>query len=224
MATSQFQGIKPAMLEYFMGIAFNNHREYFLSTRKEYEENVKKPLQALADELVPTVLKIEPEIEQRPSRIVSRIRRDTRFTKDKSPYRDHMWLSFFPMGKAQSECFTMYYSISITSSSYGAGFYNNSPARARWMREKLLRQQEDFLRVLGDDEFAQRFEVLGDDYKRMEIPENLDPRLHALYCKKGFFVQHMDEITAKIEQPEYAQEIASGLSALEPLYRLMTQD
>ena len=52
MSQTGFPGIQPAMLEYFVGIALNNYREYFLSTHKDYEQNVKKPLYALAEELV----------------------------------------------------------------------------------------------------------------------------------------------------------------------------
>ena len=47
MSQTGFPGIQPAMLEYFVGIALNNYREYFLSTHKDYEQNVKKPLYAL---------------------------------------------------------------------------------------------------------------------------------------------------------------------------------
>ena len=57
MSQTGFSGIQPAMLEYFVGIALNNYREYFLSTHKDYEQNVKKPLYALAEELVPYALK-----------------------------------------------------------------------------------------------------------------------------------------------------------------------
>ena len=56
MSQTGFPGIQPAMLEYFVGIALNNYREYFLSTHKDYEQNVKKPLYALAEELVPFAL------------------------------------------------------------------------------------------------------------------------------------------------------------------------
>ncbi len=224
VAAEGFAGIKPAMLEYFMGIAFNNDREYFLATRKEYEENVKRPLYALAEALLPAALEIDADFEQRPARIVSRIRRDTRFTKDKSPYRDHMWLSFYPVGKAKSECFGLYYSISVTESCYGAGFYESDPARAKWMRETMLRRQDDFLDVLTQPDFARHYRVLGEDYKRMEIPEKLHPALYELYRKKNFYVEHTDGVGPKIERPEYAQEIADGLRLLGPLYQLMMSE
>jgi len=221
MAQKGFEGIKPAMLEYFMGITMNNYREYFLATRKDYERDVKKPLYALAEELVPAALYVDEDMEQRPNHIVCRLRRDTRFTKDKTPYRNHMWLSFHPYGRPKSECFGLYYSISLTESCYGAGFYDCDPARARWMREKLLRQQEEFLAVLTDPEFAAHYRVCGEDYKRIEIPEKLDPRLHELYRKKSFYVEHTDGLDLKIEQPEYAQQIAYGFKLLKPLYTLL---
>lgn len=224
MANAGFEGIKPAMLEYLMGIAMNNYREYFLATKKDYERDVKKPLYALAEELVPAALYIDDDMEQRPSHIVSRIRRDTRFTKDKSPYRSNMWLSFHPAGRPKSECFGLYYDISPRQSCYGAGYYDSDPARAHWMRQKILRQQEAFLAVLTDPAFAGHYQVLGEDYKRIEIPEALDPRLHDLYRKKSFYVEHTDGLDFKIERPEYAQEIAQGMKLLKPLYDLLMKE
>ena len=171
MSQTGFPGIQPAMLEYFVGIALNNYREYFLSTHKDYEQNVKKPLYALAEELVPYALKIDDDMEQLPRRIVSRIRRDTRFTKDKSPYRSHMWLSFHPMSKPKWACFGLYYDISPDCSCYGGGFYDSDPARARWMRALLLRRQRELVQILTDPAFATHYRILGEDYKRIEIPE-----------------------------------------------------
>ena len=221
MEQAGFSGIQPELLEYLMGIAMNNYREYFLATRGEYERHVKRPLYALAEALVPTARAIDADMEQRPSRIVSRIRRDTRFTKDKSPYRSNMWLSFHPTGRPKSECFGLYYDISPRGSCYGAGFYDCSPERARWLRGKILRQQEEFIKALCEPSFAEHYRVLGEDYKRIDIPEQLDPRLHTLYRKKSFYVEHSDGLDLKIERPEYAQEIAQGLLLLKPLYELM---
>ena len=187
MERAEFAGIRPELLEYLMGISMNNYREYFLATRQAYERDVKRPLYALAEALVPTALAIDEDMEQRPGHIVSRIRRDTRFTKDKSPYRSNMWLSFHPTGRPKSECFGLYYDISPR----------------------------------GAPEFAAHYRVLGEDYKRMDIPDGLDPRLHALYRKKSFYVEHSDGLDACIEQPEYAQRIARGLLLLGPLYHLM---
>lgn len=224
MSQTGFPGIQPAMLEYFVGIALNNYREYFLSTHKDYEQNVKKPLYALAEELVPYALEIDDDMEQLPRRIVSRIRRDTRFTKDKSPYRSHMWLSFHPMSKPKWACFGLYYDISPDCSCYGGGFYDSDPARARWMRALLLRRQRELVQILTDPAFAAHYRILGEDYKRIEIPEELHPALRDLYRKKSFYVEHNDGLDPRISRPEYAQEIGDGMLLLKPLYQLLTNE
>ena len=169
MEQAGFSGIRPELLEYLMGIAMNNYREYFLATRGEYERHVKRPLYALAEALVPTALAIDADMEQRPSRIVSRIRRDTRFTKDKSPYRSNMWLSFHPTGRPKSECFGLYYDISPRASCYGAGFYDCSPERARWLRGKLLRKGERPVgrAVIDDDHFPLLKRLPHDRFRRL---------------------------------------------------------
>ena len=92
------------------------------------------------------------------------------------------------------------------------------------MREKILRQQEAFLEVLTEPGFAAHFTIGGEDYKRIEIPEKLDPRLHELYRKKSFYVEHTDGLDLKIEKPEYAQQIAYGFKLLKPLYTLLMTD
>ena len=45
--------------------------------------------------MTPEMVKIDPQFVTVPSRMVSRVRRDTRYTKDKTLYRANMWL-FFP--------------------------------------------------------------------------------------------------------------------------------
>ena len=221
MEKTAFPGIRQEMLDYFVGIGLNNNRDFFLRTHEDYEKNVRDPLYALAEGLLPAARELEPDLEELPRRIVSHIRRDTRFTKDKSPYRDHMWLTFRSAARNKWECFCLYYAISLEESGYGAGYYYNDPARARWFREKLPRQQEEFLAVICDPEFAARFVIEGDEYKKIVIPEKLDPRLIPLYVKKSFSVWHSDGLDEKIGQPEYLDEIAEGFRILKPLYRLM---
>ena len=52
------------------------------------------PCGGLPLRLMPTALDIDGNFNPSINASVSRIRRDTRFTKDKSPYRDHMWIGF----------------------------------------------------------------------------------------------------------------------------------
>ena len=152
-AKGEFQGFPKEMFEFFMAISFNNNTEFFEENRKLYEQKVKAPLYALARDLTPMALHVDPEMEVRPSKVVSRLRRDTRFSANKLPYRDHMWLSWRPAGRPKSQCFGLYLEIGLEGLRYGVGWYDADPRRAKAIR-RLLRQQEHDGRHQGDEPIA----------------------------------------------------------------------
>ena len=89
-----FQGYNDETFEFFMAIGFNNNVDFFHSNHDWYLRGVREPSLRLAEALSPVIEEIDDSLERRPNRVVSRINRDIRFSKDKSPYRDYIWLSF----------------------------------------------------------------------------------------------------------------------------------
>ena len=87
-----FQGFNEDTYKFLIELAFNNNKEFFAANKGRYKQNVQEPLRALAEGLLPLALTIDPCFNTRMTTILSRIYRDTRFTKDKHPYRDHAWL------------------------------------------------------------------------------------------------------------------------------------
>ena len=87
-----FEGFSQEALDFLNDIRFNNHQQFYEANRTRYEQYVKAPLRELSEELAPAVQLIDPRLDTQPGRTMSRIRRDTRYTKDKSPFRDHVWL------------------------------------------------------------------------------------------------------------------------------------
>jgi uncharacterized protein (DUF2461 family) len=51
-------------------------------------------MKELALLLTPAALEIDPDFNTRATSVVSRIRRDTRYSHDKTMYRDHVWLGY----------------------------------------------------------------------------------------------------------------------------------
>ena len=80
---------------------FNNSREWFRAHKPEYQEYVLAPMAELVNLLAPTIQKIDPLIitEPKVGKAISRIYRDTRFSRDKSLYREVMWI-VFEIGRA----------------------------------------------------------------------------------------------------------------------------
>jgi uncharacterized protein (TIGR02453 family) len=80
----------------------NNHRDWFLAHKDEYEKHVRGPaLQFIADFAVP-LARISPHLvaDPRPSRgSLFRIYRDVRFSGDKRPYKTNIAMRFSHRGK-----------------------------------------------------------------------------------------------------------------------------
>ena len=94
-----FTGFPEATIQFFLDIRFHNSIDYFEENRTRYERDVKAPFEAFIQELAPAMLSIDPQMELRPYRCMARLRRDVRFTKDKSPFRDHLWVLFRHAGE-----------------------------------------------------------------------------------------------------------------------------
>ena len=83
-----------------------NNREWFREHHDTYLEYVREPLKGLVGEMGPMMLSIDSQFDIESRRSISRINRDLRFTRDKSPYRANMWITFkrlAPEGKLMDE-------------------------------------------------------------------------------------------------------------------------
>jgi uncharacterized protein (TIGR02453 family) len=81
---------------FFRELARHNRTEWMAANRDRYKSRVIEPLRNLLDALAPSMLKLNPRFDTsgRTGPNLSRINRDIRFAKDKTPYRTQMYLFF----------------------------------------------------------------------------------------------------------------------------------
>ena len=79
------------LFQFLVELNFNNNRTWFAENKARYEQHVKRPLEAFAAAFAPRLAKIAPGYSVgRPFRIY----RDTRFSKDKTPYKTQAAVQF----------------------------------------------------------------------------------------------------------------------------------
>ncbi len=119
-------------MTFLRGLARNNQREWFEARRSVYEEAVKAPLLAVVEEINAAMREFAPEHVRPAHKIAMRIYRDTRFSKDKRPYKTHLaaWWSRVTMEKTSGGGF--YLQVSPQEVMVAAGVYMPD-------REQLLR-------------------------------------------------------------------------------------
>lgn len=120
-----FAGFSPASFRFFRQLARNNHKPWFDRNRPVYEEQVAGALKRLFGALLPVVRKLSPEFEVsgRSGRNFSRINRDIRFARDKSPYRRNLYLFFGARSDGQLGT-RLYVGISAEGVTCGFAAYN----------------------------------------------------------------------------------------------------
>jgi uncharacterized protein (TIGR02453 family) len=114
--------ITPRTLRFFRDLSRHNTKEWMDANRERYRSDVVEPLRALLTALAPFALKLDPGFDTsgRTGTNFSRINRDTRFARDKTPYRSQMYLTL-PDPAAADEGTTQLY-VGISAETVTAGF------------------------------------------------------------------------------------------------------
>ena len=216
-----FKGFTDQTFEFFMAIRFNNNRDFFHENHDWYFNHVRTPALDLAEALMDSVEKIDPDLERRPNKVVSRINRDIRFSNDKSPYRDYIWLAFRKPGQERKTTLGVYVDISDSGLGYGMGFYDENRPLMKAHRLQLEKDYSEFAEIVREVE--KEFALFPKSFKRMPIPESLPEDLKKWYPLKGFYVEKAIRDFSLLKSPELADEIIKGYKSLIPLYRYFTR-
>lgn len=92
-----FDGFPKATRQFLEGIAENNTKEWFEANRTLYDEGYVGAGRAFVEAVGPELRKVSPEVRFEPkvNGSISRVNRDTRFSRDKRPYKDNLDLIFW---------------------------------------------------------------------------------------------------------------------------------
>ncbi len=176
-----FTGFSPDAMQFLVDLAFNNERAWFQPRKADYERLLKEPLQAmctdLAAELAQRGIPLRADSKASPFRIY----RDTRFSKDKTPYKTNVAASFPWIGDGVATSDGQperhgggYFHLSPEGSYMGGGMWHPEPARLAAYRQQIDEHPDVALAALRDPGFGARFEpVHGEEYKR--IPTGYAP-------------------------------------------------
>ena len=214
-----FQGYNDETFEFFMAIRFNNNTDFFHSNHDWYLRGVREPSLALAEALAPTVEAIDDLLERRPNRVVSRINRDIRFSNDKSPYRDYIWLSFHRPKEDRSTSAGLYFDLSDSGGSCGMGYYRAAKPLMNALRRRMVTEPERLISLL--EPLESEFTLFSENYRRMAIPEELPEILRQLYPTKGFYFEKPLNDFSLLKSPALAEEIARSFRLLAPMYHYL---
>ncbi len=169
----EFTGFSPRTLNFLKDLKSNNSKAWFEAHKKDYQSYLPDPLRNLVRYLSKFMLAIDPYLMTIPAinKTISRIYRDTRFSKDKSLFKNVMWITFKRTCKDWKDAPAYFFEISPDFYRYGMGFYSASKSTMDRFREMIDEKPEEFLQVISFYS-KQRIFVL-ENIKRCRIKRNL---------------------------------------------------
>jgi uncharacterized protein (TIGR02453 family) len=163
--THRFTGFQPDAIDFLADLAQNNERAWFQARKEQYERLLKEPMEAFVAALAEAFEAKRLPLQADPRTSIFRIYRDTRFAKDKSPYKTHLGASFPWVGGSKPAG-----PISHTEHRNGAYFHlqpgNNYAGGGMWQaskpildafRQAILDDERGVRKALEDPDFLKEF-------------------------------------------------------------------
>ena len=145
-----FPGFPPEGLAFLRALAKNNRREWFQPRKAIYEEQVKAPMVNLVTRVTSAMLSFAPAYAGDPEKAIFRIYRDTRFSKDKTPYKTHIAAVFHRRGLNMHGGGGLYFAVSAKHVEVAGGIYMPAPETLRAVRAHLAERHEEFRDLIGN--------------------------------------------------------------------------
>ena len=201
-------------IEFFKELSRNNNKEWFHASKKRYEQSVKKPFVHFVSALINEVQKFDKSVTLDPKDCISRINRDIRFAKDKTPYNLYLNAFVSEGGKKNKSIPGLYVRLAPEMIGVMGGCYGLDKDQLTRLRQTLSKDSTMINSLINHKDFIKNFgKVRGDKMKR--IPKELQSAAERepLILQKNLY--YMTELDANLIHSE------SLLSEIIKQYKIM---
>ena len=145
-------------LDFLRNLKLNNSKEW-LSGNKEAYEDIKNDILNLAEELITSLSDSDKTISNAnldPDKCITRLNRDLRFAKDKTPYKTDYYIVLNKNGKNSPSAF-YYLHIEPGNCFAGGGVYNPQPEKLKKIRKEIDHSFDQWTAIINDELFKKTF-------------------------------------------------------------------
>jgi uncharacterized protein (TIGR02453 family) len=147
MATAEAPSFSPELFAFLRELAQHNEREWFKANKARYDEQVKEPALAFVEDMAYRLPQVAPQLTA-DTRSLFRIYRDTRFAKDKTPYKTHVGIYFRHARSAEADTAGMYVHLEPRHVFLGAGIWHPATPALKRIRDALVARPEAWRRAV----------------------------------------------------------------------------
>ncbi|HSU49062.1 MAG TPA: DUF2461 domain-containing protein [Segetibacter sp.] len=217
--------LQTSTLTYIKDLTRNNNKQWFDENRNSFEQ-AKSDFEALVKDIISAFGKVDSDIAPLEAKnCIFRQYRDVRFSKDKTPYKQHMGASFDRGGKKSG--FAGYY-LHIepgNKSMAGGGIWMPEAAALKKIRQEIDYGWDEFANILNEPAFKK---VYGDleqgEFKLSREPKGYEKNNPAIeYLKLKSLVATEPLTDVDLTSKDLLKKIVAAFTALMPLIKFINR-
>lgn len=220
---AKFPGFSPQALTFLRNLKRNNRREWFQPRKAEYERLIKLPMLDLIGCLNEEFARFAPNYVAPPQKATYRIYRDTRFSKDKSPYKTHI-SAIFPRNTAsKKEGAVFYFHFTEKELLVFGGVYMPEPEELLAYRTLLQERYHELQEILRGPKLRRMVgDLQGEQLSRMPKGFPVDHPAESLLRGKQWYLENTLDAST-LTSPKLVLELARHFEIMAPMVEFLNQ-
>ena len=150
-------------------LAANNNKTWFAANKHNYEQLVREPALDFIEEMDPLLAKFAPAFRAEPRKMggsLMRVYRDTRFSRDKTPYKTNIGIQFRHQLGKDIHAPGFYVHIASDECFFAVGCWHPEAAALGGIRDLIVEKPEQWLAARDDKKFKAQWDLSGDSLSR----------------------------------------------------------
>ncbi len=227
MMTAAFAGFPKEMFSFLSDLSAHNDREWFQANKPRYEAHVVAPvlrfIEAVGIHVLPDISDAFLAEPKRSGGSMFRIYRDTRFARDKRPYKENVGCHFRHVTAKDAHAPAFYVHLAPDEVFFGAGSWKPDSAALGKIRTAIAEQPKRWASVKAGSVWNGYFDGLEGD-RLQRPPKGFDkdhPHIDDLKMKGFFLLRQVNPERAL--KKGFVDEVGEAFGKAGPLVRFITE-
>lgn len=220
---ADFPGFPKDFFKFFKDLMANNNRAWFNDNKARYHDSVVNPVSEFIVCMAPRLWKISRHYTADPrphGGSMFRIYRDTRFSKDKTPYKTHAGVQFRHEAGKDAHAPGFYVHLAGDGLFFGGGVWNPAGPQLNRIRDYIADNARSWARIVNARKVKEVGGIKGDSLKRP--PRGFDAQhVHIEDLKRKSFFIMTEAPAADALKPEFIDAVTEGFRRAMPLNRFI---
>jgi len=223
MSVPRYAGFTPESLSFLEELGANNNREWFKANKRRYEEQVLDVALRFIQSMQDPLAEFAPHFVAQATRVggsLMRVYRDTRFSKNKLPYKTNIGIQFRHERAKDMHSPGYYVHVDPEQVFVGVGMWRPDSDPLRMIRERIAAKSAEWRRTVGDRSFRRHLHLDGESLIRPPRGFDKDHELIDDIKRKSFIaIANLD--IRECLNPQFQRKVETVFKSGTPYMRFL---